>query len=170
MKKKAGFWGILSFIFIFSFARQAWAVCPICTVAVGAGVGLSRWLGIDDTITGTWVGALMVSLIFWNLAWFHKKNWNSLTLKTLAVFGWFALIMGPLFLYDIVGHAGNQLWGIDKLLLGIMLGSAIFLLGSEIHLFLKKRNHDKSFFVFQKVIVPITLLGFLSLFFYLTTK
>lgn len=46
------------FIAIFAtsliFAKKALAVCPICTVAVGAGVGLSRCLGIDDSITGLW--------------------------------------------------------------------------------------------------------------------
>lgn len=36
---------------------KAQAVCPVCTVAVGTGVGLSRWLGVDDTITGLWLGA-----------------------------------------------------------------------------------------------------------------
>ena len=39
------------------FAIPAKAICPVCTVAVGAGIGLSRWLGIDDSITGLWIGA-----------------------------------------------------------------------------------------------------------------
>ena len=44
------------------FAKKALAVCPICTVAVATGIGFSRWLGIDDTITGLWIGGLTVSL------------------------------------------------------------------------------------------------------------
>jgi hypothetical protein len=28
------------------------AQCPVCTVAIGVGVGLCRYLGIDDLITG----------------------------------------------------------------------------------------------------------------------
>ena len=30
----------------FLWANAAKAVCPICVVAVGAGLGLSRWLGV----------------------------------------------------------------------------------------------------------------------------
>ncbi|HRZ29924.1 MAG TPA: hypothetical protein P5052_04275 [Candidatus Paceibacterota bacterium] len=28
------------------------AVCPVCTVAIASGVGLCRYLGIDDLISG----------------------------------------------------------------------------------------------------------------------
>ena len=34
---------------ILSYGTKALAICPVCTVAVGAGIGLSRWLGIDDS-------------------------------------------------------------------------------------------------------------------------
>ena len=37
-------------------ALPAQAVCPVCIVAVGAGLGLSEYLGIDDTIAGVWIG------------------------------------------------------------------------------------------------------------------
>ncbi len=42
--------------FLFLGANSAQAICPICTIAVGAGVGFSRYLGIDDTIAGLWIG------------------------------------------------------------------------------------------------------------------
>ena len=45
------------FILLIS-SRVAHAVCPVCTVAVGAGLGLAEWLGIDDSISGLWIGAL----------------------------------------------------------------------------------------------------------------
>jgi len=48
--KKLSIYLLSIFAISFLFAEKALAVCPICTVAVGAGVGLSRWLGIDDTI------------------------------------------------------------------------------------------------------------------------
>lgn len=38
------------------------AQCPVCTVAIGVGVGLCRYLGIDDLITGLWIGALLLAL------------------------------------------------------------------------------------------------------------
>ncbi len=43
-------------------------------MAVAAGIGLSRWLGIDDTITGLWIGGLIISLAIWTINWIIKKN------------------------------------------------------------------------------------------------
>ncbi|HOM68532.1 MAG TPA: hypothetical protein PLA57_01965, partial [Candidatus Paceibacterota bacterium] len=63
---------ILSLILI----DNAIAVCPVCTLAVGAGLGLSRWLKIDDLVSGLWVGALIVSLTFWTDDFLKKKKIN----------------------------------------------------------------------------------------------
>ncbi len=49
-------------------------MCPVCTIAVGAGIGLSRWLGVDDLISGLWIGGLIVSLIGMTILWLNKKN------------------------------------------------------------------------------------------------
>lgn len=48
-KLKLIFPTILSFSFMPLIAK---AVCPVCIVAVASGVGLCRFLGIDDAITG----------------------------------------------------------------------------------------------------------------------
>ncbi len=37
-------------LFITPFVTKA--VCPVCTVAIASGVGLCRYLGIDDLISG----------------------------------------------------------------------------------------------------------------------
>jgi len=41
--------------FAFFSTVPAWAQCPVCTVAIGGSVLLSRYLGIDDLIIGIWV-------------------------------------------------------------------------------------------------------------------
>ena len=56
------------------FVVSSYAICPLCTIAVGAGVGLAQWLGVDDTATGIWIGGLTVSLIGWTIYWFDGKN------------------------------------------------------------------------------------------------
>src|SRR3972149_11759116 len=56
------------------FTREAHAVCPVCTIAVGAGLGISRWLGIDDAVSGVWVGGIILSSSFWLLDWLVKKK------------------------------------------------------------------------------------------------
>ncbi len=55
----AGFAGI------FACSSAAMAVCPVCTVAVGAGLEGARLLGVDDVITGIWAGAVPVFLDGW---------------------------------------------------------------------------------------------------------
>ena len=48
------------------WASAVKAICPLCVVAVGAGLGLSRWLGVDDVVSSIWIGALLVSMILNN--------------------------------------------------------------------------------------------------------
>jgi len=74
--KKISIYLLSVFAISFLFTQKALAVCPICTLAVGAGVGLSRWLGIDDTISGLWVGGLIVSLIYWTIDWLGEEKYS----------------------------------------------------------------------------------------------
>lgn len=60
--------------FSFNFTSKAYAICPLCTVAVGAGVGVSRSLGIDDVIVGLWIGGLLVSSSMWLFEWLKGKE------------------------------------------------------------------------------------------------
>ena len=76
----------------------------------------------------------------------------------------------PLFFTNIIGHPLNTLWGIDKLLLGIVLGSVIFWLMQVWYEYLKKKNHGHAYFPYQKVAMPMGALGLLSLLFYFLTK
>ena len=54
--------------------QKTFAVCPICTVAIGAGVGFTRYIGIDDTITGLWIGGFIVSSGLWLASFLKNKN------------------------------------------------------------------------------------------------
>ncbi len=156
--------------FLLLTAGTVKAVCPICTVAVGAGVGLSRYLGIDDTITGLWIGGLAVSMIMWTISWLDKKNIRFFGRKPLTVFGYYGLIVAPLYWMDIMGHPFNTFWGMDKLLLGIMVGSITFFAGGVWYYYLKAKNNGHSYFPFQKVVMPVSPLVILSFVFYLLTK
>ncbi|MGE5298233.1 MAG: hypothetical protein ACM3KM_03655 [Acidobacteriaceae bacterium] len=158
----------ISFLGLF-FAKSVSAVCPVCTVAVVAGVGLSRWLGIDDTISGTWIGGLTVSLIFWTLNWLNKKNYNFPAKEFLTIVGYYALIVVPLFFTDVIGHPLNKLWGVDKILLGIIAGSVSFFAATTLYEWMKRRHDGRAYFPYQKVAMPIASLLIFSLAFYLLT-
>ena len=159
------------FILALSFiALPAQAVCPVCTVAVGAGLGLSRWLGIDDTITGIWIGGLTVSLIGWTINWLNKKNIVFYGRKIAITLGYYALIIGPLYYQEIIGHELNKLWGVDKLILGVITGSLGFLSFALWYEKLKQKNNGHAYFPLQKVAMPVGILAILSLIFYFLTK
>lgn len=158
--------GILG-IFLPVFSAKAF--CPICTVAVAGGVGLSRWLGVDDTITGLWIGALLVAMTIWTLEWFKKKNIRFWGEKTITTVAYYAMVALPLYWSDIVGHPLNRIWGMDKLMVGIVIGSIFFLIGGTVH-FRMKDKHGKVFFPFQKVVFAVIPLIVLSGVFYFITK
>jgi hypothetical protein len=162
------FYFLISAIFL-AGAGSAKAVCPLCVVVVAGGLGLSRWLGIDDTVSGTWIGGLVVSLIIWLFYELDKREINFRFQRTIIWLGFYLLTLLPLYFTGILGHPENKIFGVDKLLLGILLGSLFFLFGVFLHNFLKKKNQGKSFFPFQKVVIPLLFLMSLSFIFYLLT-
>jgi len=157
-------------IFFISLPLTAQAVCPVCTVAVCASVGLSRWLGVDDTITGLWIGGLAVSLIAWTIDYLNKKNIRFYGRKILTVIFYYLIIIWPLYYFNLAGHPLNKLWGIDKLLLGTSIGSVVFIIAVLFNNYLKKKNQNHAYFPFQKVVIPLGSLLIASLAFYLICK
>ncbi|MFA5744695.1 MAG: hypothetical protein WC887_00545 [Candidatus Paceibacterota bacterium] len=154
------------------FAKHALAVCPICTVAVGAGVGLSRWLGIDDSITGLWIGGLTVSMITWTESWLDKKNIHCKGRVWVTIIGYYLLIVIPLYFMGMIANPANAVYStwLDPLLIGIIVGSVSFWFGASWHFFLKEKNGGHAYFPFQKVAMPVGPLVFLSIVFYFLTK
>jgi len=167
MVKKFAF--LFSFLFLgllifgYSYGQP---VCPVCTIAVGTGVGLCRYLGVDDLISGVWIGGLLMSLTIWTINWLNRKKIKFLFRKPLILIFWYAISILPLYKIGIMGHPENKFLGIDKLLFGIISGSIIFLISVFFNNFLLKKNEGKVFFPFQKVIIPILFLLILSLIFY----
>ena len=145
-------------------------VCAICTATVATCVGLSRWLGVDDTISGVWIGGLMVSVVLWTIHFLNKKEirfkFRNIIVTVLTYFS----ILYPLFLLKLIGDPLNKsrYFGIDKLIVGVFSGSLIFLFSLGLNSYLKKQNHNKVYFPFQKVVIPVLFLLILSLYFYKT--
>lgn len=157
----------------FLFPPTAKAVCPVCTAVVVGGLGLSRFLGIDDTVSGIWVGGLLLSLSFWLTDWIRKKGWlkklNDNLLLFITALTFYLITFIPMILTNFIGHPANKIWGIDKLIFGTAIGSVAFLLG--FYLDKKQRKiYGKQFFQFQKVAFPVLLLIISSVALYLITK
>jgi hypothetical protein len=160
------FSGVLSAA-VFSVAH---AQCPICTFAVIGGVGLARWLKIDDSVTGLWVGGLLVSTSLWTINWLKTKKWNFIFDQYLIPILYYAMVIIPLYHYGIMGHPLNTLWGIDKLLLGTIIGSIFFWAAVLRYAEIKKKNNGRTQFPFQRVVLPVGTLLVLSLIMFLVTR
>lgn len=142
-------------------------MCPVCTVTVVAGLGISRLLGIDDLITSIWIGGFILSFSFITLDWINKK-WPRIKISKfkvpfIALF--YALTIGFLKVDGSIGIKGNKLWNLDKILLGIIIGTAAFFLGIWADKF-ERVKFKKIFFPFQKVVFPVLGLIIASLVFY----
>ena len=147
------------------FAKAAYAVCPICTVAVAAGLGLSRYLGIDDAVSSLWIGGIILSVSFWSIDWLTKKKINFKYRNILVFIFWYGLTLIPLQLTGIMGHPFNTVLGIDKILFGTVVGSVFFLLGILADKKVREKK-GKQLFAFQKVVFPVVALAIISLVIY----
>jgi len=153
-------------------ASTAQAICPICTLVVSSGVGLSRYLGVDDSVSGLWVGGLTVSAIVWTLEWMEKKKINFRGRAAVTVAGYYAFVLSSFYFTNLISNPIKTICACatDKLFLGIVVGSAGFWMGAGWYYFLKERNGGRAYFPFQKVVFPVTPLILTSVFFYYLTK
>ncbi|HJX59308.1 MAG TPA: hypothetical protein VJ481_01985 [Patescibacteria group bacterium] len=150
------------FVVLFVFPVKTYAVCPICTVAVAAGLGLSRYLGIDDAVSSIWIGGLILSVSFWTIDWLSKKK-VAFKYKNILVFVfWYGLTLIPLQLTGIMGHPFNVILGVDKILFGTAVGSIFFLLGVWADKKVREKR-GKQLFAFQRVVFPMVSLAIASL-------
>ncbi|HRS47988.1 MAG TPA: hypothetical protein P5225_01830 [Candidatus Paceibacterota bacterium] len=170
--KRRSFLLFLSLFIILSLILidNAIAVCPVCTLAVGAGLGLSRWLKIDDLVSGLWVGALIVSLTFWTDDFLKKKKINFQFSHLIILVIYLLLVILPLYFSGIIGHPLNTILGIDKLIFGTFLGILLFYLAVYLNDYLKSKNNNRVYFPYQKVIIPVAILLVTSLISYFLLK
>jgi formate hydrogenlyase subunit 3/multisubunit Na+/H+ antiporter MnhD subunit len=148
----------MSFVGLLAYQKAMAVVCPVCTIAICAGVGLSRWLKIDDTISGIWIGGLIVAMTMWLLLWLSQKNIKFKYQKTIISLATYLVVILPLYFTNIMGHPDNRILGIDKILFGIIVGSIVLLASLYSYDYLKKKNNGKPNFPFQKVAMPFASL------------
>ncbi len=147
----------------------AMAVCPVCTVAVGAGLEGMRLLGVDDVITGIWAGGLTLSLFFWTAGWLKKHNVKSAFWQIVVPFVFYYGLLALVYALPSVKFGAATLWGIDKFLLGIIVGTIAFYMGARWYVKIKRKNGGHAKFAFQKVVVPLSFLIIATIIFWLIT-
>jgi len=164
---------IITSIFFGFSTKLSLAVCPVCTIAVGAGLGLSRFLGIDDLVIGIWLGGFLTSFSLMSSNWLNKKDYFKKIKKIYLDLGNYILYILitflPLHFTGITGHPLNKILGVDKLLIGTFIGTLVFLVSVLLDNKLRAK-YKKQFINYQKVIIPVSLLAIISLIFYFITR
>jgi len=136
-------------------------MCPVCTVTVIAGLGISRLLGIDDLVTSIWIGGFILSFSFIFYNWLIKK-WP----KLKATYGLYITII---LMYAMALLPLAKTPTISRILYGTAVGSGVFLLGVYADK-IQRKKFKKIFFPFQKVIFPVLALLITSIIFFFITK
>ncbi len=147
--------------------QKTFAVCPICTVAIGTGVGFTRYIGIDDTITGLWIGGFIVSSGLWLASFLKNKKIKIPYIEILSVILMAAFTIIALYLSKFIGVTHNKIFGVEKIVFGIAIGMIIFFFSTKTDAYLRQKNNGKVIIYYQKVIIPVLFLTLTSFLFYL---
>lgn len=154
-----------------SMMNVAGAVCPVCFIAAGAGVGLSQYLNIDDLITGLWLGATLYAMLRITISWLTSFLQIESRFKVLFIALALSLLYygGTLFALrccGLLGHELNLIYGIDRLVAGIFVGTLISIIGDASYISFKRASGGHAWFPFQKVAMILVPLIVVSLIFW----
>lgn len=142
-------------------ATSALAHCPLCVAGAGVGLTLSRLLGIDDSITGIWIAALLGAVAFWTESALIKDKELKLTLRPLIYIGIFVATIWSFYKFNLIIKHG-EIFGLDKLTFGMLVGGVAFYLVDIIDdLIIKKKG--KVFIPYQRIVVSLGTILLLSI-------
>ncbi len=154
----------LTFLFTLLLPQAVFAnpACAVCTVAMGAFLGISRKLGVSDQATGVWIGALILMTYYFTIKFVESKKW---TFKYYHIFwGLLTLLLVPA-MYTLVPYKLNTYFGIDSFLISMICGAITFDLSQRFYQKLKAKNNGHAHFPFEKVVFAIISLLIVSLIF-----
>jgi hypothetical protein len=150
------------------FIPSVYAQCPVCIVTVGGGLFIAKKLGLDSLLTALWISGLNVAISFWFVSFIKKPKF----LKNPLL--WTIIMFASTYIYlattKQMYHKNDTFMHVDKVLVGLVMGTLIWLLGIGIDKLIRKYNKGKVLFFYQKVIVPLSLLIVTSVVFNLLIK
>ena len=139
MRPRVIFYFLLAIASTLSVAQ---AFCP-CIVAAAAGIALARYFGINDIVTGLWVGAMIISTGIWTedelKKYLRRRNRYSnyartkkLAIHLALVYGITAASVVLLWYFNYFDGFSVLVYGarVNSLLLGTAMGIALTLFAS----------------------------------------
>src|SRR3989344_2082003 len=168
-------------VFLISFIPSVMAHCPLCTGAAVAGVEVARVTGLDDSIVGLLLGGVIIS----SALWFNKrlkKKVNFPMQGILIIILSFVSIAVPLYYAGMITNVdmvksmpdhhsilGLGVFGIDKLLVGMIMGTLALLFTFKLSDSIKE-SRGKVLWPYQGLSFMIGALSILSLALWILTK
>lgn len=137
--------------------------CPVCTIAIGAGLGIARRLGVPDAVVGLWAGAILALLGYWTLKFMDKKNWHFWGRDTIVIVASVAMV-GFIYLGEVTYYPTEICGGLvmDPVLFGTVCGALIFIVTGKLYQWMKAKNGGHAHFPFEKVLLPLVALALAS--------
>lgn len=150
---------------LFTLSTQpVFAHCPLCTAATASAVAVTRWYGVDDMIVGTFIGAFVISTAFWTNRVLRKRNKGKDFMPSqLAILTILSLVLTIVTFYFAGLYGSFVVFGVDKIVWGLLAGSSITLVAYAMHEFLKSANHNRTYLPFQVIIITFVFL-FMAIF------
>ncbi len=158
--KMSAFSAALLFFPMKSFANPA---CAVCTIAIGASLGIARRMGVQDCIVGLYAGAMLAVLGYWTIKFFDSKNWRFygyrpiLMLVNLSFIG-FTYLTDLKYTPCILLHVFYT----DAFLLMSVVGFLIIVATTKLYAFMKQKNGGHAHFPFEKVVLPVAALALMG--------
>lgn len=143
-----------------AFANPA---CPVCTIAIGAALPITRRLGVPDGVVGLWAGAFLAIMGYWIIKFMSRRGWNfpgrnaivlALSVATIGFAYIGTVTYNPCRYFGFIN--------IDPLLFGAVLGAILFIVTEKVYDWMKEKNGGHAHFPFEKVVLPIIVLAVAS--------
>ena len=133
------------------------AHCPLCTAATAATVAVGRFYGVDDELMGILIGGFIVSTALWANNACKRRGWNFLYQQDIALV--LAALIMTIAGFQIGGlFTSAVLWSIPRLLTGMLIGTAVTVIGNLIHQYLREVNDGRNYIALQGMSIMLAAL------------
>ncbi|MBI2546410.1 hypothetical protein HYV81_04475 [Candidatus Woesearchaeota archaeon] len=169
--KKVIFWLFALPALLLLRMPQAWAHCPLCTIAVGSAAASASYYGFDPSLIGLMLGAFGISTGLWFALVIERRYGAKVPFQksVLTVSSLLLTVMPLLYINNdmlylpilLGGEPGtllNKVYWIPKMLFGSAFGALLTIIAYWTHVRIKAVR-GKVLFPYQGVALTVMALG-----------